>query len=83
MGLPDLKKEVALGEYGQVSAELTPKAEVIVSVGLKIDLLGELQKLAAKTATPMDDAVVAWIKKLVDAGASVDASASAGAVVAP
>lgn len=56
--------EKKIGEWGSVSVDVTPKLEVIVEMGVKIDLIAEAKKLAAKTNTPIDDQAIAWLEKL-------------------
>jgi hypothetical protein len=63
--------KVELGQYGEASVELTSKAEVVVKVEAKVDLLAELEKLAAQTGTKVDDTVVKYIKGLVEAANAV------------
>ena len=59
----DLQKaEGKIGSIGVWSEEVTDKGTVKVSIGVEIDLIAELEKLAAKTATPIDDAVLVWVK---------------------
>lgn len=55
----------AEGQYGSYEVDVNDKGEVVAKVEVKIDLLAEIEKLAAKTATPIDDAAIAWIKKLL------------------
>jgi hypothetical protein len=57
--------EVKIGEYGSASVDVTGELKVVASVSLEIDLIGEVKKLCAKTATPIDDAAIAWLEKLV------------------
>ena len=57
--------EVPIGNFGSASLDINDKLEVEVSVSAKIDLLAELHKLAEKTGTKLDDAVVDAISKLV------------------
>lgn len=57
--------DVALGSVGRASVDINDKGEVEISVSAKIDLLGELHKLAAKSGTKLDDVVVAAIEKLL------------------
>lgn len=57
--------EKKLGEYGSVSLDVTPDLKVLASIEVHIDLIKEIEKLAAKTATPLDDQAMAWIKLLV------------------
>lgn len=56
-----------IGKIGNYSVDLTPQLKLKVAVGVEVDLIAELEKLAQKTSTPMDDAVVAWLKKLAAA----------------
>ena len=64
-------KEVELGEYGKASVELNSKAEIIAKFEAKVDLIAELEKLAAATKTPVDDQVVKYIKGLVEAANAI------------
>ncbi len=57
--------EKKLGEYGSASADVTPDLKVKVSLSVEIDLIAEAKKLAAKTGTPIDDAAIEWLEKLV------------------
>ena len=67
MSLLDGKELVQkLGEFGEVSLDVNEKLEVVVSLQAKIDLLAEIKKLADKTATPYDNAAIAWIEKLIN-----------------
>jgi len=61
--------EKKIGEYGTVSLDVTSELKVRLEVGLEVDLVAEIKKLAAKTSTPIDDAAVAWIEKIVSAAA--------------
>lgn len=56
-----------LGEYGHVSLDITPQLKIKVDVGVQVDLVAELKKYAAKTNTPIDDTVAAWLEKLAAA----------------
>ena len=60
--------EQKIGQVGTVIVDVTPELKLKVSAVVEIDLLSEIKKLAAKTATPIDDAAIAWIEKLVKAG---------------
>lgn len=64
---------VKIGEYGEASVALNSKAEVVVKVEAKINLLDECEKLAAKTNTKLDDQFVATLKGLVAAANAMDA----------
>lgn len=57
--------EKQIGDYGQVSVDVDAKGIVEVAVGLKIDLIAELKKLAAKTGTTLDDQFLAVVEKLL------------------
>ena len=57
--------EVAIGEYGSASVDVTDKGVVELAVSVKVDLLAELKKLAAKTSTPIDDAAIAWVEGML------------------
>lgn len=56
--------EGKIGEYGGYSVDLNAKGELELSLMLKINLVAEAKKLAEKTATPIDDAAIAWLEKL-------------------
>lgn len=60
-------KEVSgkIGEYGGYGLDLQPDGILVASVELKIDLIAELEKLAAKTSTKIDDAAMAWVKGML------------------
>lgn len=60
--------EQKIGEVGAVIVDVTPELKLSISAKVEVDLIGELKKLAEKTATPIDDAALAWIEKLVKAG---------------
>lgn len=62
-----MKKEAELGEYGKASITLTSEAKVKVGLEAEVDLIAELEKLAAKSQNKVDDQVVAYIKGLVAA----------------
>lgn len=57
--------EQKIGQVGTVIVDVTPELKLKVSAVVEIDLLSEIKKLAAKTATPIDDAAISWIEKLV------------------
>lgn len=57
--------EKNIGEYGTASVDLTPQGELKVSLEVHVNLVTEAKKLAAKTATPIDDAAIAWLEKLM------------------
>lgn len=61
--------EKKLGDYGSVSVDVTPDLKVKIELEAHIDLVAEVKKLAAKTATPVDDAAIAWIEKIVQLAA--------------
>lgn len=57
--------DVKIGEYGSASVDLNAKGEVEIAVAIKVDLVAEAKKLAAKSATPIDDQAIAWLEKLM------------------
>lgn len=57
--------EGKVGEFGGYSADLNDKGELEISLSVKVDLVAEAEKLAAKTGTPIDDQAIAWLKKLM------------------
>lgn len=54
-----------IGDYGTASVDVTPDLKVKVEVGIEVDLIAELKKLAAKTNTPLDDQAIAWVESMV------------------
>lgn len=48
-----------LGQYGEVSVDLDDKGVLAIAIGLKVDLLVELEKLAQKSGKD-------WLVKGVD-----------------
>lgn len=62
--------EQKLGEYGTASVDVTPELKLKLEVGIEVDLVGEVKKIAAKTATPIDDQAIAWIEGVVKAHAA-------------
>lgn len=56
-----------IGEYGEASVDVTPQLEVVVEIKAKVNLLEELKKMAAKTATPYDDQALAWVESVLNA----------------
>ena len=65
MALEGNEFEKKIGDYGAAIVDLDDKGMLTVSVGVKVDLLAEVEKLAAKTKTTIDDAAIAWLKGLV------------------
>jgi hypothetical protein len=59
--------EKTFGDYGSVSVDVTPDLHVEIALTVKVDLIAEAKKLAAKTATPVDDAAIAWLEKIMRA----------------
>lgn len=57
--------ETKIGEYGTASVDVTDQLKVKVEVGLEIDLVAELKKLAAKTETAIDDSAIAWVESML------------------
>jgi hypothetical protein len=57
-----------IGSIGHYQADLDDKGNLDVMVGIKIDLIAECEKLAAKTGTKLDDSFVAVLKKLTGRG---------------
>ncbi len=57
--------EYKMGEYGSASVDVTPELMLEVQVGVKVDLIAEIKKLAPKTATPLDDNAIAFVEGLV------------------
>lgn len=57
--------DVSLGGYGNVFVDVSEKGIVELGLTAKIDLLAELQKLATKTNTPLDDMFLSTVAKLL------------------
>jgi len=56
--------EGKIGSIGSYSVDISDTGMLAASVGLNIDLLAELAKLAKKTGTKIDDTVVQALMKL-------------------
>ncbi len=56
-----------VGDYGLVSIDVTPDLKIRMSIDVEVDLIAEAKKLAAKTETPIDDAAIAWLEKILKA----------------
>ncbi len=65
--------EKKIGEFGSASLDVTPELKLKLEVSVEVDLVAEAKKLAAKTGTPIDDAAVAWLEKLVKVAAPAKA----------
>lgn len=61
-----VKHEGKIGDIGQFSAGITKKGELEAMVGVKISLVAELKKLAAKTNTPLDDKALEWVEGMLE-----------------
>lgn len=61
--------EKKFSESVVVAVDVTPELKVVASV--EIDLIAEAKKLAAKTSTPIDDAAIAWLEKIVKAASAL------------
>lgn len=57
--------EGSIGNIGNYKVDVQPDGHIEVSVGIKVDILNEIEKLAAKTGTKIDDSVVEFLKKLM------------------
>jgi len=57
--------EKNLGEYGHVSVDVTPELYLEIQAGIRVDLIAEIKKLAAKTKTTLDDAFIAQIESMI------------------
>ena len=56
------KIEGKIGSVGTYSESVSEMGVVKLMIGVEIDLVSELKKLAEKTATPIDDMVIAWVE---------------------
>lgn len=52
-------------DLGAYSVDLDNKGMVVAEVQVKVSLIEQLKKLAAKTNTPVDDAAIAWVEKML------------------
>jgi len=57
--------EGSLGQYGSYSVDVTDKGVVEAQVIVKVDIIAELEKAAAKTNQTLDDKVVQYLKKFL------------------
>lgn len=55
-----------IGEYGQYSVDVQDTGMVVMSVGIKIDLLAELRKLAKLSTNSLDDKAIDFIAHLMN-----------------
>lgn len=53
-----------IGDVGSYSVDVDAQGNLEVMVGVKVNLVAEAKKLAAKTQTPVDDAAIAWLEKI-------------------
>ncbi len=60
--------DVNLGSVGHATLDIDGKGNLSVGLSAKINLVDELKKLAEKTSTPIDDAAIAWVEKLLALG---------------
>ncbi len=77
----DKEFDFELGDYGKASIDVNLNGKVKVDIAIEVDLIAEVKKLAEKTleeliqkiasqlaektATPLDDTVIAYLEKLV------------------
>jgi hypothetical protein len=54
--------EGKIGEYGQYSVDAHADGIVEASIGLRLDVIAELRKLAAKTSNKLDDKLVDMVE---------------------
>jgi hypothetical protein len=56
-----------IGKYGKYFVDLKPdgKIEIAVLLGTTVDIIAEVEKLAAKTNTKIDDNIAKFLKALV------------------
>lgn len=64
-----------IGKIGGYLVDVSPEMKLKVSVGVEIDLIAELKKLAAKSDTLVDDNAIAWIEKVLRPAAPVPPAA--------
>ena len=57
--------EVQIGRFGSAAVDVRSDLKVVASVSFEVDLIAEVKKLCEKTQTPIDDAAIAWLEKLV------------------
>lgn len=57
--------EGKIGDIGDYLLDVDDKGFVTAAVGVKIDLIAQLEKIAAKTNNKIDDTVLAYLKKFL------------------
>ncbi len=57
--------EGKIGEYGSYEVDVMPDGKVKAMVGIELDLIAELRKLAASTDNALDDKAVDYIEGLL------------------
>lgn len=57
--------EGKLGSIGSYHVDVNNKGELELGIAVKVDIIKELETLAKKSQTPIDDAAIAWIKSLL------------------
>ncbi len=57
--------EGKIGDVGEYFLDVNDEGVVEIGLSVKVDLIAQVKALAAKTATPVDDQVIAWLAKLL------------------
>ena len=60
--------EGKIGEVGEYFVDVDSHGVVQIGMTIKVDLIAEAKKLAAKTGTPLDDQALAWLALIMGRG---------------
>lgn len=66
-----IQKDFTIGEYGSAQVKVDSMLNLEANVGVKVDIIKELEALSAKTKTPIDDNVVSGLKTFLAAANAV------------
>lgn len=65
MALEGNEVEGKVGEFGGYAVDISDKGILKASMSVEIDLLAELEKLALKSNTKLDDSFIAVVKQIM------------------
>lgn len=57
--------EKKIGDYGSIIVDVTPDAKIKIAVVLELDVIAELDKVAAKTSTQIDNNILSLLKTVL------------------
>jgi hypothetical protein len=60
--------EGKIGDVGEYFVDVDDHGVVQIGMTIKVDLIAEAKKLAAKTGTPLDDQALAWLALIMGRG---------------